>query len=136
MDLQDYKIKNSTTCDCGYEFTIRDLTELKRINDSKFYGGNIKHVSETHCPLCLRKTLLLLKQVGQTYKIIDIAQKDIATSVEQTKVSNVMNIDTTEPTQIGRETINDTNNELICPNCKRVFKSKQGLAAHSRTCRK
>lgn len=128
MDLQDYKIKNSTTCDCGYEFTIHNLTELKRINDSKFYGGNVKHVSETTCPQCLRKTLLLLKQVGQTYKVMDIAQKD-----RQTKS---VNIDNTEHTQISSETINDTNNEFICPSCKRVFKSKQGLAAHSRTCRK
>lgn len=128
MDLQDYKIKNSTKCDCGYEFTIHDLTELKRINDNKFYGGNIKHVSETHCPLCLRKTLLLLKQVGQTYKVIDIAQKD--------RVIKTENTDTTERTQISSETINDTNNELICPNCKRVFKTKQGLAVHSKTCGK
>lgn len=128
MDLQDYKIKNSTTCDCGYDFTIHDLTELKRINDSKFYGGNIKHVSETSCPLCLRKTLLLLKQVGQTYKVIDIAQKD--------RTTKAVNADTTERTQISSETINDTDNELICPNCKKVFKSKQGLAAHSRTCKK
>ena len=90
MDLQDYKIKNSTKCDCGYEFTIHDLTELKRIKDNKFYGGNIKHVSETHCPLCLRKTLLLLKQVGQTYKVIDIAQKD--------RVIKTENTDTTERT--------------------------------------
>ena len=128
MDLQDYKIKNSTKCDCGYEFTIHDLTELKRINDNKFYGGNIKHVSETHCPLCLRKTLLLLKQVGQTYKVIDIAQKD--------RVIKTENTDTTERTQISSETINDTNNELICPSCKRVFKTKQGLAVHGKTCGK
>lgn len=128
MDLQDYKIKNSITCDCGYDFTIHDLTELKRINDSKFYGGNIKHVSETNCPLCLRKTLLLLKQVGQTYKVIDIAQKDRATKT--------VNADTTERTQISSETINDTDNELICPNCKKVFKSKQGLAIHAKTCGK
>lgn len=125
MDLQDYKIKNSTTCDCGYEFTIRDMTELKRINDNKFYGGNIKHVSETMCPLCLRKTLLLLKQVGQTYKVIDIAQKDkqiVKNNVKQMKIdSNEFNTD---------------NNELICQNCKRVFKTKQGLAVHSKTCGK
>lgn len=147
MDLQDYKIKNSTTCDCGYEFTIRDLTELKRINDSKFYGGNIKHVSETHCPLCLRKTLLLLKQVGQTYKVIDIAQKDrpiveaktIAideNGVEQTQETSVANTSTLEQTQISSNESNTDSNELICQNCKRVFKTKQGLAVHSKTCGK
>ena len=133
MDLQEYKIKNTTTCDCGYEFTIHNLTELKRINDTKFYGGNIKHVSETRCPLCLRKTLLLLKQVGQTYKVIDIAQKD-RPIIE----SKTLTIDEngTEQTQINFNESNTTNNELICPNCKRVFKTKQGLAIHAKTCGK
>ena len=133
MDLQEYKIKNSTICDCGYEFTIHNLTELKRINDTKFYGGNIKHVSETRCPLCLRKTLLLLKQVGQTYKVIDIAQKD-RPIIE----SKTLTIDEngTEQTQINFNESNITNNELICQNCKKVFKTKQGLAVHSKSCEK
>lgn len=128
MDLQDYKIKNSVKCNCGHEFTIKDMTELKRLNEKdfyKFYGGNIKHVSETHCPICLRETILLLKQVGQTYKVIDIAQKDkqiVEDNVEQMKVdSNESNTDS---------------NELICPNCKKVFKTKQGLAVHAKTCGK
>lgn len=147
MNLQDYKIKNSTKCDCGYEFTIKDMTELKRINDNKFYGGNIKHVSETHCPLCLRKTLLLLKQVGQTYKVIDIAQKDRPTietktitidanGLEQTQKTSIVNTNTLEQTQISSNESNTESNECICPNCKRVFKTKQGLAVHAKTCGK
>lgn len=139
MDLQDYKVENSTKCDCGYEFTIKDMTELKRINDSKFYGGNIKHVSETHCPLCLRKTLLLLKQVGQTYKVIDIAQKDRPVIEAKTIAidENSKEIDNdNEQTQISLDESDTNNNDYLCSNCKRVFKSKQGLAAHSRTCGK
>ena len=53
MDLQDYKIKNSTICDCGYHFTVHNITELKRISDDKFYGGAIKHVSETNIQIHL-----------------------------------------------------------------------------------
>ena len=147
MDLQDYKIKNSTKCDCGYEFTIRDLTDLKRVNDSKFYGGNIKHVSETHCPECLRKTLLLLKQVGQTYKVIDIAQKDRSTvevkkisinedGIKPTQDTNVAHTSTLEQIQINSNEFHADSTEIMCPNCKRVFKSKQGLAVHSKTCGK
>lgn len=140
MNLQDYKIKNSTKCDCGYEFTIKDMTELKRINDSKFYGGNIKHVSATHCPLCLRNTLLLLKQVGQTYKIIDIAQKDRATIEAKTitvdENANVITDNNIEQTQKSSNESNTESNECICPNCKRVFKTKQGLAVHAKTCGK
>lgn len=140
MDLQDYKIKNTTKCDCGYEFTIHNLTELKRINDSKFYGGNIKHVSETHCPLCLRKTLLLLKQVGQTYKVVDIAQKDRPVIKAKTitideNAKEIKNNDV-EQTQINSNETNTSTNEFICQNCKRVFKSKQGLAIHAKTCGK
>ena len=133
MDLQDYKIKNNTKCDCGYEFTIHNLTELKRINDEKFYGGNVKHVSETTCPLCLRKTLLLLKQVGQTYKVMDIAQKD-----KPVVEAKTITIDSngTEQTQIDSDESNTISNELTCQNCKRVFKTKQGLAIHSKTCGK
>ena len=133
MDLQNYKIKNSTTCDCVYEFTIRDMTELKRIDDNKFYGGNVKHVSETTCPLCLRKTLLLLKQVGQTYKVIDIAQKD--RPIIETKTIVIDN-EGVEQTQINSNEPNISNNEFICQNCKKVFKTKQGLAVHSKTCGK
>ena len=133
MDLQDYKIKNSITCDCGYVFTLHDVTDLKRINDSKFYGGNIKHVSETHCPLCLRKTLLLLKQVRQSYEIIDIAQKDRLT-VEAKTIA--IDENGTEQTQINSNEVNSASNELICHNCKKVFKSKQGLAIHAKTCGK
>ena len=140
MDLQDYKVENSTKCDCGYEFTIKDMTELKRINDSKFYGGNIKHVSETHCPLCLRKTLLLLKQVGQTYKVVDIAQKDRPVIKAKTitideNAKEIKNNDV-EQTQINSNETNTSTNEFICQNCKRVFKSKQGLAIHAKTCGK
>ena len=137
MNLQDYKIKNSTKCDCGYEFTIKDMTELKRINDNKFYGGNIKHVSETHCPLCLRSTLLLLKQVGQTYKVIDIAQKDRATIEAKTitvnENANVITDNSIEQTQISSNESNTESNECICPNCKRVFKTKQGLESLAKT---
>ena len=76
MDLQGYKVKNTTKCECGHEFTIHDMKTLQRISDSKFYGGIIRHVDEIKCPECQKETLLLLKQAGQTYIVKDIAQKD------------------------------------------------------------
>ena len=126
MDLQGYKIKNKTTCDCGYQFTVHDITELKRIAEDKFYGGVIKHVSETKCPLCLKRTLLFLKQVGQTYEVKDIAQKD----------RGIVENNNTEQTQINSNESNTISNEFICPNCKRSFKSKSGLANHIKSCQK
>lgn len=130
MNLQDYKIKNSKQCDCGYEFTVHDLTQLKRL-DKAIYGGNVRHISETKCPNCSKETLLLLKQVSQSYEVVDIAQKNKVAPkveiVEDTKATEASKIDSDEDT--------NSNNEFICSNCKRVFKSKQGLAAHSRTCK-
>ena len=144
MDLQDYRVKNRTICDCEHEFTLKDMTELKRIGDDKFYGGVVKHVSETTCPQCTRQTLLFLKQVGQTYKIVDIAQKDlqtIAADKSEITVNSVYNQGAEleyapGQTQISSDEVNIISNELICPNCKRSFKSKQGLAVHSKTCQK
>lgn len=132
MDLQDYKIKNSTICDCGYHFTVHNITELKRIGDDKFYGGVIRHVSETKCPLCMKKTLLFLKQVGQTYEVKDIAQKD-RDSIEKI-ISQTDN--STEQAQITSNENNSESNELICPNCKRSFKNKSGLTNHMKSCQK
>mgnify|MGYP002557345754 CR=1 FL=1 len=129
MDLQDYKIKNSTTCDCGYHFTVHNITELKRIGDDKFYGGVIKHVSETKCPQCNKSTLLFLKQVGQTYEVKDIAQK----SAENIKPQIYNNTEQAEMTSSANT--NESDN-LTCPNCKRSFKSKSGLANHLKSCQK
>ena len=129
MNLQDYKIKNSTTCDCGYHFTIHNITELKRIDDDKFYGGVIKHVSETKCPQCNKSTLLFLKQVGQTYEVKDIAQKNAENIKPQIYNS-------TEQAEITSSANNNESDNLTCPNCKRSFKSKSGLANHLKSCQK
>ena len=58
--------------------------------------------------------------------IKDIAQKD----------SSSINSNTAEQTQIDSNESNTNSNELICQSCKRVFKTKQGLAVHAKTCGK
>lgn len=109
MNLQDYTIKNTTKCDCGHEFTLQDIDGLKRIDDDKFYGGAVKHLSDIKCPECKKETLLFLKQKGQTWKIIGIAQKD---------------------TTIANNSENISNKEFICDKCGKAFKSKSGLSSH------
>ncbi len=121
MDLGNYKVKNKTRCECGHEFTIKDMKKLQRINDDKFYGGIVRHVDEIKCPVCSRDTLLLIKQVGQTYIIKDIAQKD-ETVADNEKVQSETNKED-----------NNTDNEFICPVCQRAFKNKAGLSVHMKT---
>ena len=123
--MEDYKLKNKKFCDCGYEFTIKDLTQLKRINEF-IYGGTVKHISYTKCPKCKKETVLLLKQDGQTYKIIDIAQKDINTEVQNKEELQK---------QTEKAYIDDKieNKEFICNVCKKAFKNGSGLKLHLRT---
>lgn len=129
MDLKEYKIKNITKCDCGREFIINDIQKLERVNDKNFYSGVVKHYSKAICPNCGKEVVLLLKQVGQTYKAINIAEKieDISNNVE-------INTESTEiKTTIENDKEKIQSDELICPVCKKECKSKSGMLAHMRT---
>lgn len=117
MDIKNYNVKGTTKCDCGHIYTMQDYIELKSLNVPGFYGNNIKHYSPAKCPNCHREALLLLKQVGQTYKIIDIAIKK----------------QTIETSTSKNETIKETIPDFICPTCKKVCKSQLGLNAHIRS---
>ncbi len=126
MDLQGYKVKNTTKCSCGHEFTIHDMKTLRRISDSRFYGGVIKHVDEIICPECQKETLLLLKQAGQTYIVKDVAQKDTIIEAKKEQIRS-------EASTIENKEENISSNEIICPECKKVFKNKSGLTIHMKT---
>lgn len=143
MNLQDYKIRNSTNCECGYEFTIKNLTKLKKIKQDGFYGGIVKHFSNCNCPNCKKDTILFLKQVGQTYVVKDIAQKETEKTEEIVEeLAEAEGLEesteeiTTEETTANSNEENINSNEFICPTCKNTFKSKSGLAIHSKTCKK
>lgn len=130
MNYHGYELENGQTCKCGYEFKINDITKLQRIPEKDLYGGIVKHLSETKCPICKRETLLLLKQQGQTYIIKGIAQKELQ------KVDNntpTVTKEVTEEPKTNSEESETTNNETTCPVCKRKFKTKSGLTSHMKT---
>ena len=117
--LDDYKVKNSNKCDCGYEYTIHDINKLERLLNSNIYGGNVKHVSKVFCPNCKKETILLLKQDGQTYRLVDIAyKKENKNNMHSEQAENDVKHD------------NMNNNEFICPECKKTFKNNPGLKLH------
>lgn len=120
LENKEYEIRSSTKCDCGYQFEARDMKELKRINQDGFYGNIVKHYGHATCPNCSKEVVLLLKQVGQTYKVIDTASlKEVQTVVSESTVN-------VEP-----KTSNS--NEFICPTCGKVCKSQIGLNSHLKT---
>lgn len=123
MNIKDYEVKGTKHCECGYEFTIKDFTELKRINEHAFYSNQVKHYSPAQCPKCQKETLLLLKQVGQTYAVVDIATKK-----NEKDNANII----IEPT-IKNEEEKEIIKEFICPECQKVCKNQLGLNVHLRT---
>ena len=117
VDITKYEIRNKTTCDCGYEFTLKDVNGLVNIEQSGFYGNVIDAGSEVICPKCHKEVLLLLQQKGQTYEIIDTATPKV---VNQSENDN-------------RNDLSEDNQEFICPECKKVCKSQIGLNSHIKT---
>ena len=148
MDLKGYEVRNTTKCECGHEFVIKDMKKLQRIeNDDKFYGGLVKHFDEIKCPVCGRDTMLFIKQQGQTYVVKDIAQRKeqiepIAEMQEQSHTDNEVaetkantNQELQENNTNIEPNINESNpsNEIICPVCKKSFKNNSGLSRHMLT---
>lgn len=113
-------VRNSNLCDCGHNFDIHEINGLKRINDSKFYGGNVDYYSDINCSKCNRKTRLYLQQKGQTYEIIDTEY--IEEDIETVKSKNTNEKDNTDQ--------NIEEQDYICPVCQKACKNKSGLALH------
>lgn len=124
--IKNYEIRNTIQCKCGYQFSMKDFTELKRINEPGFYANQVKHYSPTKCPACKIETTLLLKQVGQTYVVVDTAI--LKKTKDNQETENVI----TEPTS-KIETEKEISQKFICPECEKVCKNQLGLNAHMRT---
>jgi len=124
LKIEDYEIRNTTQCECGHEFSMKDFTKLKRINEPGFYANQVKHYSPTKCPSCGKEIVLLLKQIGQTYAVID-------TAVSKEAKDNTEKVVTESESKIEEE--KETTQEFICPECKKVCKNQLGLNAHMRT---
>lgn len=127
--FENLKIRNTTKCDCGRQFVITDIEKLQRIEDKHFYSGVVKDYSKAHCPNCGKEVILLLKQAGQTYEVINVAEEDKnVMSDNENNINNVKNVQIN--TTMEDKPKNISNDEIICPECKKTFKSKSGLANH------
>lgn len=126
LEGKEYDVKNQITCDCGYEFTLKDMQELEKINQPGFYGNVVNHYSHAKCKNCGKEVLLFLKQAGQTWKIIDTAEEHKkATTVSTQTVEK-------EPSKVI-EKENNSSNEFICEVCGKVCKNQLGLNSHMKT---
>lgn len=156
IDVKELKILNRTDCQCGtHEFTLKDVKSVEQLTDAHgFYGNLVKHYSKVICPICKKETILLLKQKGQTWEIMNTAvtnNNDVIefpnygdeednyakqdANIEENASNEIQDADihTTEQSEAQNEEENNQSQEFICPECKKVCKNKSGLAAHMRT---
>lgn len=116
MKLRELIVKNTKKCDCGYEFSIKDITTLEKNNDYRYYGGRVEYYTKAKCPRCNKEVILFLEAYNNSYRVIDIAE------VKNTSIKEIKE----------KEVIEGN----ICSNCKRSFKSQSGLRLHQRKCLK
>ena len=126
LDGKEYEIKGSTQCECGNPYTLKDVEEIKKINQRGFYGNTLNNYSEVTCSKCNKRAIIFLKQKGQSWEIIDSAKEVVK---EEPKKEQ----DNAEETKTTIEPTNNNSNEFICPVCEKVCKSKIGLNAHLKT---
>ena len=133
LENKKYEIVGSTKCSCGHEFVAREMQELKRVNQDGFYGNIVKHYGHATCPNCNKNVILLLKQKGQTYVVLDTAV-EISENVNKTIETDVKNVQISveTPTQTIEEETKQ-NNEITCPICGKVCKSQIGYNSHMKT---
>ena len=141
VDVKELRIINQKDCRCGYhEFTLEDVKGIEQLQDAHgFYGNLVKHYSKVICPECGKETILLLKQIGQTWEIMNtaISANEIVIDKPKTEMSKQIITKTIENAIEQAENKNEQKNnlsqEFICPVCKKVCKNKIGLNAHMRT---
>lgn len=146
IDVKELRILNQKDCRCGYhEFTLDDVKSVDLLKDSHgFYGNLVKHYSKVICPECGKETIALLKQVGQTWEIMNTAINANEIVIENSQNANIeedasyteqdalvqLTENATEQTEIKNKKENNQSQEFICPECKKVCKNKVGLTAH------
>lgn len=139
IDVKELKILNRKDCSCNkYKFSLKDVKGIEKLVDAHgFYANLVKHYSKVVCPECHNETILLLKQMGQTWEIMNTAtiKKEQGTKKGKNAPYNSKdaNVQLTEHAESKNKEENNSGNEFICPECKKVCKNKSGLIAHMRT---
>lgn len=149
IDVKELRVLNQKDCRCGYyEFTLDDVRSVEQLQDAHgFYGNLVKHYATAICSECGKETILLLKQAGQTWEIMNTAISTNELVIENPQDANIeknasyteqdAQVQLTENTSEQTETENKEEDnqvqEFICPECKKVCKNKIGLTAHMKT---
>lgn len=66
---------NTKTCECGHEFTAKDIRPPFERAPDKFYGGNVKKFCYATCK-CGKRYKLYIRQCRQSWEVVDIEPLD------------------------------------------------------------
>ena len=130
MDIRNYDVKDTTICECGHKFDIHEINGLLTIDNHGFFSNVVRTCSHIYCPKCKKETILLLKQRGQTWEILGIATPKTA---EVVKTVKTVKEQPKQQAKMENKAEKNISNELVCPICNKVCKSKIGLNAHMKT---
>lgn len=133
--FQNIKVKGTTVCDCGRQFVITDIQKLEDIDDKHFYGGLVKYYSKAKCPKCGKEVILLLRQAGQTYEVVNIAEEiqEENKEVKEDNIETEKEAEENNKNTENEESLKAKTNSFVCGICHREFKSKSGLTSHLKT---
>ena len=145
MELSKYRIKNSTKCSCGHEFSIMDAKGMIANNDYHYYGGRVERYSIVTCPKCGKTYALFIEAVNNGYRVFDIAEdttkkpvivkKAVPQDANKAKNAPKKPQDASMPvTETKLVKNNPGDNSCQCKKCGRIFKSVSGLRSHERKC--
>ena len=136
LELNKLKLKGRTKCDCGYEFTSKDITNLIKNEDVHYYGGRVEYYCIAICTNCKKEMILMLESYDNTYRIIDIAENiQNVSKIEKLSQNNTKNVIKDTESDSKNVKVQKTNeNVVICENCGRTFKSFAGLSSHLKKC--
>lgn len=76
QDVEVIALENlkRTTCECGYQFTPRNISIPLRPVPKGFYNGNVKRFSDAICPECLEAYVLWIRPTGQSWKVVTMSK--------------------------------------------------------------
>lgn len=121
----------TTKCECGHEFTARDINPPFTSPPIGFYGGRVKRFCAAECK-CGRTYKLYVNPEGHSWSVLDMERTD-TNNIEQVEPF----VDEVEPTEpfVDDEPI-EPKETLECKYCGKVCASRSGLNSHERHCKK
>lgn len=100
------------TCECGHQFTAKDINPPFTLPPIGFYGGVVKRFCLATCK-CGKQYKLYISPKSHSWEVIDMESTDPTTDKE----------------------VDAPTTELACKYCGKICKGPVGLRSHEKACK-